>query len=457
MQKKKRELVLENGSKIAVVGGGPAGSFFSVFAFDLAKRRGIDIQIDIYEPKNFSKKGLAGCNQCGGIISESLVKMLSAEGIVIPLNVIRRNIESYTLHLEQDSTVINTPYKEQRIVSIFRGAGPLGSTTINKFSFDGFLQQLCEEKGAKIYNDKVTDFEREPDGISIITKSSKRKYDLVIGASGLNPRTLKLFQKIIPDYKPPKTTKTFICEFHLGFETINTYFGNSMHVFLLNLPHIKFGALIPKNNYVTLVLLGSEINKEIVDSFTNSESVRACFPKGIELNQINPCQCFPSINIKNGKNPYSDRVVLIGDSSSSKLYKNGIGAAYITGKAAANTVIFNGIAKENFKRKYQPVCSGLNIDNRIGKLIFFITKIIQESPFLKKGLFKMIVNEQGKKVAQRKMSSIMWDTFTGSAPYKGIFFRSLNPAVLSSLLWNILTAVISPIAKETKDKSRDKN
>jgi preprotein translocase subunit SecY len=69
----------------------------------------------------------------------------------------------------------------------------------------------------------------------------------------------------------------------------------------------------------------------------------------------------------------------------------------------------------------------------------------------------MIVNEQGKKVAQRKMSSIMWDTFTGSAPYKGIFFRSLNPAVLSSLLWNILTAVISPIAKETKDKSRDKN
>ena len=35
--------------------------------------------------------------------------------------------------------------------------------------------------------------------------------------------------------------------------------------FLLNLPNIKFGALVPKANYVTLVLLGKDINKDIVN------------------------------------------------------------------------------------------------------------------------------------------------------------------------------------------------
>lgn len=448
MQKdKKNKLILQDGSRIGVIGGGPAGSFFSFFAYDLARKMGINIEIDIYEIKNFTNTGPAGCNHCGGIVSESLVQMLSADGIVLPSQVIRRGIESYTLHLEQGTTVIDAILREQRIVSMFRGAGPLGSAVTGQQSFDGYLMQLCEKKGAKIYNEKVTDVENEPDGITLITNKSKRKYDLVVGAVGLNPRTLKLFQKIIPSFKPPKTTKTYICEYFLGSETINTYFGNSMHVFLLNQPGIKFAALIPKGNYVTLVLLGSEINKEIVDRFVSSETVRVCFPEKTELKNITPCQCFPSINITNATNPYSDRVVLIGDSSSSKLYKNGIGAAYITGKAAANTVIFDGISKEDFKKSYQPVCSTLDLDNTVGKLIFFITTIIQKSLFLKNILFQMVVKEQARERGKREMSSLLWDTFTGSAPYKRILLRTLNPLLVANLIWNILTQLIKPTRK----------
>src|SRR5450759_3415409 len=212
MQKDKRKLILENGSKIGVVGGGPAGSFFTLFAFDLAKRMGIQIEIDIYEIKDFTKTGQAGCNHCGGIISESLIQMLSIDGIVLPPQIIRRGIESYTLHLEQGTTVIDKILKEQPIASIFRGSGPLGSTVTTLQSFDGYLLDLCEKKGAKIVRAKVTDTENEPDGITVITSNSKRKYDLVVGAVGLNPKTLKLFQKIKPSFEPPKTTKTYICE-----------------------------------------------------------------------------------------------------------------------------------------------------------------------------------------------------------------------------------------------------
>ena len=440
-------LTLDDGSRIAVIGGGPAGSFFTYFALDFANRFGIDIEIDIYEAKNFNLTGPVGCNHCGGIVSESLVQILSAEGIVLPPNVIRRGIESYTMHLEQGSTLIETPLKEQRIASMFRGFGPLGSNT-SQLSFDRYLVELCEKKGAVLIQDKVLDLEREPEGIIVKTKNSEhKKYDLIVGSVGLNSRSFQLFQKISPAYVPPKTTKTYICEFHLGNELINQYFGNSMHVFLLNLKNIKFGALIPKGEYVTLVLLGAEINKEIVDSFINSKTVRNCFPAAMELKAINPCQCFPSINITAAKSAYADRLVLIGDSSSSKLYKNWIGAAYITAKAAAKTAIFDGISEKDFKKSFQPACTNLDRDNAVGKLIFMVTTIIQKSTILKAGLLRMVVLEQKLNNEKRRMSSVLWDTFTGSAPYTGIFKRVINPIVLTSLVWNIIAAMFNPVKK----------
>lgn len=452
MGSKGKNLALEDGSKIAVIGGGPAGSFFTYFALEFAQRFETEINIDIYEAKNFNLTGPAGCNHCGGIVSESLVQMLSTEGIVLPSNVIRRGIESYTMHLEQGSTRIETPFNEQRIASMFRGFGPLGSTDNEQLSFDRYLLELCENKGAKLIQEKVLDLEMDPDGIVVKTKNqNEKKYDLVVGSVGLNQRSFQLFQKINPAFIPPKTTKTYICEFHLGKELINQYFGNSMHVFLLNLPNIKFGALIPKGEYVTLVLLGSEINKEIVASFINSKTVTGCFPPGMELKAINPCQCFPSINIKAAKAAFSDRIVLIGDSSSSKLYKNGIGAAYITAKAAAKTVIFEGITAEDFKKSFQPVCMNLNRDNAIGKMIFLVTTIIQKSSVLKTGLFRMVRAEQKKENKKRRMSSVLWDTFTGSAPYTDILKRVVNPLVLASLIWNIILGIFNPIKIESNE------
>ena len=448
-----QNLTIEDGSRIAVIGGGPAGSFFTYFALDFAQRIGMDIQVDIYEAKNFLKPGPAGCNHCGGIVSESLIQSLYAEGIVLPPSVIRRGIESYTLHMEQGTTVIETPLREQRIASMFRGHGPLGSKDIDQSSFDRHLVDLCIKKGAKLVLEKVSDMVREPDGINLFTKDgTEKKYDLVVGSVGLNPRSFSIFQKVTPAFIPPKTTKTYICEFKLGQEKINEYFGNSMHVFLLNLKNIKFGALIPKGEFVTLVLLGSSIDKKIVESFLNSDSVKSCFPPDLDLKDINPCQCFPSINIRQATHAYADRVVLVGDSASSKLYKNGIGAAYITAKAAARTAIFEGVAEIDFRKSYRPVCKGLDRDNAIGKLIFLVTTIIQKSVILKSGIFRMVVKEQKKEGDKRRMSSVLWDTFTGSAPYQGILMRTLNPLTLVSLIWNIIAGTYNLITNRNHEK-----
>nr|WP_321356704.1 hypothetical protein [uncultured Draconibacterium sp.] len=439
--KKNKNFNIASGSKIAVIGGGPAGSFFAYFALDFAEQRGINIQIDIYEAKNFQVAGPAGCNRCGGIVSESLVQALSTEGIVLPSNVIRRGIESYKLHMEQGATLIKTPLKEQKIASMFRGFGPLGSDNIDSVSFDNYLLELCQKKGVNTIYEKVIGLERNESGVDVQTKTNSVSYNLVVGSVGLNPRSFSMFKKITPAFIPPETTRTYICEFKLGNELINQYFRNSMHVFLLNLKNIKFGALIPKGQYVTLVLLGKQITGEIVDSFLNSEAVQRCFPKALDMDKITPCQCFPGINIKNARYAYSDRVVLIGDSASSKLYKNGIGAAYITAKAAAKTALFNGVSEANFKKYYQPECTRLDRDNAIGKFIFWVTTIIQRSSALKKGIFRMVVNEQEKVNDKRRMSSVLWDTFTGSAPYTDILKRVLHPATILLLLANTLNGI----------------
>jgi flavin-dependent dehydrogenase len=425
------QFILEDGSRIAIVGGGPAGSFFAYYALDFADRLGMEIRIDIFEAKDFLCTGPKGCNHCGGIVSESLIQTLSTEGVVMPSEVIRRGIESYTLHLEQGSSVIETPLNEQRIAAMFRGLGPLGAEKNGMQSFDNHLLDLCKNLGAQVIEERVTGAIRTADAVTLTTKSGgKYKYDLLVGAVGLNAKTLELFESICSSFRPPETTKTFISEFKLDPDVIQTRFGNSMHVFLLNLPHIKFGALIPKGSYITLVLLGNNINKEIASVFLNSGPVRKLFPEGTNLDKITPCKCFPSINIKGAKFAYDDRVVLVGDSASSKLYKNGIGAAYITGKAAANTAIFHGISASAFKKHYQPVCTGLDRDNSLGKFIFSVTTIIQKSAILKGGMLRLVIHEQNQIRQKRRMSSVLWDTFTGSATYSNIFLRVLHPSLL---------------------------
>lgn len=437
------DIQLYDGNSIAVIGGGPSGSFFTYFALDFAKRFDLEISIDIYEAKNFAKTGAGGCNHCGGIISESLVQTLATDGIVIPSSIIRRGIQTYTLHVEHGNSVINAPSDEQRIAAVFRGCGPKGCVDGPDRSFDNFLLNLCEKNGANIFSEKITHVERVEDGILIGSKNIPlKKYDLVVGAVGLNKNTLDIFSSIIPGFVPPKITRTYINEFLLEKKDVDSYFGNSMHVFLLNVPHVTFGALIPKENHVTLVLLGKDIDKEVVADFIKAEQVNGCFPMELNLDHSAICKCYPYINIKAAKNPFADRVVLIGDSASSKLYKNGIGAAYITGRAAAKTVIFEGISKTSFKKFYNPICNDLERDNAVGKFIFFVTKIIQKSNILKKGLLQLVIREQEKEVDKRYMSNVLWDTFTGSAGYRNIFIRFLNPRLLLTFLSSILTSTM---------------
>ena len=321
--------------------------------------------------------------------------------------------------------------------------------------FDDYLLGLCREKGARLINEKVTLLERAEEGVMVgSSKSAARQYDMVVGAVGLNTSALELFKGICPSYSLPGVTRAYISEFMMKPADIEKSLGSSMHVFLLDLPQITFGALIPKYNYVTLVLLGKDIDKEVVQGFIGSDQVRACFPEDFPVERTAPCQCYPYINIKQGEHAYADRVVLIGDSASSKLYKNGIGAAFITAKAAARSVVFEGISERQFEKYYKPMCSELERDNWVGKWIFWATRIIQKSAFLKKGMLHLVGKEQAQKASAQRMSAALWDTFTGSAGYINIFRRFLHPALLFGFFRSTLASNIPISNRHSHEKQK---
>jgi flavin-dependent dehydrogenase len=436
-------LTLDDGSRIAVIGSGPAGSFFSFFLLDMAERIGIDVHLDIFESKDFSLPGPTGCNKCGGIISESLVQMLATEGINLPSTVVQRGIDSYVLHMDIGTVRIDTPHQERRIAAVHRGSGPRSTMETKWRSFDGHLQGLAIAKGAHLIRERVDKTIWKNGHPQVKTKDREPEtYDLLVFATGVNNTTLKLFEELGLGYKPPRTTRAFVCELHLNEEMMNRYIGSSMHVFLLDIPRLKFAALIPKGNCVTMCLLGKDIDKPLIQSFLDTPEVKQCFPPDWEMpNDF--CRCYPLMNVGGAVYPFHDRVVFIGDSGVTRLYKDGIGAAYRTAKSAAKTAVFEGVSTKDFHRHYWPTCQAISSDNSIGKVIFLVIHVIQKYRFARLGVRRMVSTEQQKEGLHRRMSSVLWDTFTGSAPYRDVFLRTLHPLFLENFLWHIVAGMRS--------------
>jgi len=436
-RRKERAKRLDDGARVAVIGAGPAGSLFSYFFLEMAQTIGLHVRVDIFEPRHFCHRGPAGCNHCGGVVSESLVQRLATEGIRLPDEVVQRGIESYTLHMDVGEAEIATPRAERRIAAVYRGNGPRESEPLETRSFDGFLLGLAQEKGVHLVQRLVTSMNRHGELMRVgCADGHVDSYDFVAVASGVNSRFLELLEWQSGAFRRPGRTKTFICEFRLGRQVIRDTLGPSMHVFLLDIPRLEFAALIPKGEYVTLCLLGEEIDDELIARFFGSPEVAACFPDGQVPAHV--CHCYPRINVTPSCPVFGERFVLIGDTGATRLYKDGIGAAYRTAKAAARAAIFHGVDAESMRRYYAPVCRGIARDNLIGKLVFMISGLIQKSRFARRGVLRMTVREQQQAKAPRRMSQVLWDLFTGSASYREVFWRTLHPAYLMGLTWNLV-------------------
>lgn len=447
-------LKLDDGSRVAVIGGGPAGSFFSYFLLDMAQRVGLKIHVDIYEPRDFDLPGPVGCNMCGGVIYESLVQSLAVEGIDLPTTVVQRGIEHNMLHLDIGSALIQTPRQEKRIATTFRGSGPRGLMEIEGGSLDGYLMQSAVAKGARHLRSRVDDVRwftntdtNDPGNRLVQVKTQGgafQTYELLAVTTGVNTAILKLFRDLDFGYQPPRTTKLLVREYQLGKEAVSKHIGSVFHAFLLDIPGLDYGAIIPKGDYVTVCLLSShgDLDAGAMETFLNDPSVKRILPPDFSPANI-ACFCGPRINVIGSAQPFGDRIVFIGDSGVSRLYKDGIGAAYRAAKIAASTAIFQGVSKSDFKRHYLPFCRKMDFDNQIGKLLFKTVGQIQKMQFARRAVLSMVSGEQqGKANAEQGMSTLMWDMLTGGAPYKEVLMRALHPAFWARFIWYVAVSLI---------------
>ncbi len=434
--------MLRDGSRIAVVGAGPSGSMFTYFLLNMAAATSLKLDVDLFEPRRFCHRGPAGCNHCGGVISESLVQRFATEGIVLPDEVVQRGIESYTLHMDIGDVEIGTPLEERRIAAVYRGNGPRNSEPLDTQSFDGYLQQLATEKGANLVHRLVTGVTHEGDRMRLeCADGFHDEYELVVLASGVNSRLAADVEDRAGGFRKPARTKAFICEFRLGREVIRQALGPSMHVFLLDIPRLEFAALIPKGEYATLALLGDDIDEELMERFFDAPEVKNCFPGGRIPDHV--CHCYPRMNIGGARPPYADRMVMIGDCGTTRLFKDGIGAAYRAAKSAARTAVFHGVAAQDFEAHYWPTCRSVQVDNRFGQLLFSVAGLIQKARFARRGVLRMTITEQQNPDKPKRMSGVLWDLFSGSARYREVFVRTLHPAYLRDLAWNLLAGNVT--------------
>jgi flavin-dependent dehydrogenase len=437
-----QEIKLHDGSRIAIIGGGPAGTFFAHFALKLARQKGLQIAVTILDGKNFLRQGPPGCNMCAGVISETLLARLEEEGIRLPEERVQHRIDGYCLRTPDFSLPL--PHPEGRrgaIRTVYRGSGPRFWPETSDVSFDDFLLGQVKSRGALVVEQVVTDILLPSDAAQPVrlrcgSPGSQTEFaaDLVVGAFGLNTAILEKVVALEFGYRPPRFVRAFQAELRLGQDHIHRRLGNNIYVFSLGLSRIRLVALTPKSEHVTVSVIGfQDATLSDLRDVLAQPAVRFLLPPGDILTD-RYCRCRPRIGITPARKPFTDRLVIVGDASCSRYFKNGIESAFVTAQLAAEAAFNSGVSEPAFRRAYfDKVKQTLIRDNLYGRLLFQAHDIASRYKLLTQTYYLVASSERESDPAARLARQILWDMFTGNVPYRTIFFRGFNPRLQARL------------------------
>ncbi|OHB46302.1 MAG: hypothetical protein A2099_05510 [Planctomycetes bacterium GWF2_39_10] len=459
-------ICLKDNSNIAIIGGGPAGSFFAHFALNYARQLGIKISVTIFEKKDFAKKGAPGCNMSAGVLSEALINKLSEQNIHLPPACIQQEIEGYFLHVPEYGIPLHYPYPphKTRIATVFRGSGPRFANRDVSNSFDHFLLEHARNVGADVVlHPAITiEIQKNPNDLIKLTYgvgASKGEYtaDLVVGAFGVNSDTSSELNKLGFGYTPPKTVRTCIMDIYPTRTINDALYGNNIYVFSLGLKFIKFAAFIPKGEFLTICLVGKkDMDKAQLNTFMNQPKIQKMIPEGWDDSKKR-CICFPSIPINHAIHPYTNRLVIIGDAGISRTYKNGIDSAFTTAQLAAKTAFERGVSEKDFEEGYfKPAKRLLGRDNLYGNLILMANDVISRQKHVVSSHIKYM-SEYPDTWEAKRMNEVLWNAVTGNDTYKNIILKSVNPRLLLSLFSTTVSSFMRKTIIQNKDsKKQDK-
>ncbi len=435
---------IKDGSKIVVVGGGPAGSFFAYFALKKARQKGIKVDITIFEGKNFCQCGPRGCNMCPGVISEKLYGELKENDLLPPDRCIQKEVKGYYFHTHDGCVEVKNPKPsaDRKILTVFRGDGPMFSQDSERRSFDNFLLRRAESMGANVSSDIVSNIifpsnKKEQVKVYFGKKGSWRvmNADLVVGAFGLNTGMVEKVRGLGIGYIPPRTVRACQAEIYVGNRNESKYQYSMVHVFSLGIKPITYSSLTPRGDYMTVTLVGkTDLNKDHLIEFLKHPIVRRVFPEEGWRLPKNYCVCFPKINISQARHPFADRFVVIGSAGISRYYKHGIESSFASSRIAANCIFESGVSENAFRKSfYKPVVEAFGSDNLYGRWVFGLNDYITSRRRISAGYFSFLKSDKKLPVAKIQLQ-FLWNMFTGSIPFKKLFIKVFDPALQLRLL-----------------------
>lgn len=440
MRDKVIEFRLKDGSVVAVIGAGPAGTFFAHFALKMARKAGIRIRVLLIDGKDFERRGPPGCNMCAGVVSEALMGKIEEEGFSLPRGRVQDVIDGFVIRGPSGSIVLKPP-EGSRVAghTFFRGNGPRFGNPGLTISFDDFLLVEAQKRGAELIRGWVREISLPPahDGpVELVCDTGEGttlvRADLVVGAFGLNTRMLKVVEGLGFGYQAPRTRRAYQVELYLGRDVVQRLLGNKVHLWSGLPGGLRYAAMTPKGEYITLSLIGQgDVTLEGLREFMALPRVKKVMPRGWQ-SPVKFCHCAPRIGDTAAHNPHSDQMVIIGDACASRYYKNGIESAFITAKTAAECAFFHGISNRSFKRYYmKPIERTIIKDNAYGRFLFYTHDLIARNELAWR-VMTHLADPRRDIQAAYLLRAALWDIVSGSRPYRTIFFRLLNPKLLTA-------------------------
>jgi len=410
-----------------VVGGGPAGSFAALQLLHLSKQYNLHLDVQIFEPRDFSRSGPSGCNRCAGIISSRLWGNLSELGLSIPESVLQADLQAYTIHLDGESIHLERPDPLRRIVSVYRGGGPRMIEGSPEASFDYFLLHQAIARGATHIPSRVRQVTWDDTPV-VHTRLGDFSADFLVLAIGINSKS-PLATSF--GYRPPKT------EVMAQDEVLRptNWLSDEVNAYFQYPQGLSFGAIIPKGRFLNISLLGKGFTRDSVDEFIATQNLTDILHYGPNGSL---CGCNPRIAVGPASHYYGDRWVAVGDAAVTRLYKDGIGSAFQTSKNAISTAVRVGISQEAFHKHYAPVCRSIAIDNRFGFLLFRMWNFVLNSPIALNAWKSAIQWEMSLPVSRRRHRRVLWGMLTGDEPYRDLFIEALNPMALLHVGYGII-------------------
>jgi flavin-dependent dehydrogenase len=424
------ETPLPDGASVGVIGAGPAGTFFALHLLSLLRAKGRTARVTLIDRKTFSHSGPSGCNMCAGAVGPALVKKIHNFSISFDDRVIRRIADGYEIHGRDVSVTVRHPERGE-IYTVFRGGGP-GLPGEDAKSFDQFLLDTATARGAEFFHERVESIEKTRAGYRLaFPGGTKRDFDFLVGAFGVNT---SLSRRLPFDYRPPKTWHTVQAEIPAANEFIEERLRNRIHIVAAWGKAIRFLAITPKDNFLTLTGIGEHVKiADLESERSRNRALASLLPENAKV----LCHCHPQVPIGVAVRPFSDRMAIIGDAFISRHLKNGIESSHDTARILAMAITSEGISgpalREHF---YRPCLRLFRYDNVWGRVLFGIYESVLRKGRLSDAYLRSVNRESAE--GRATQAGILWAVFAGDAPYREIAGEAFAPGSLWKLARNLM-------------------